>query len=68
MRIQAFRNVSFDLSEGEFLGISGPSGSGKSSTLKCRYRTYLPTSGAIWYTDAAAETLDLAVLARSKES
>jgi alpha-D-ribose 1-methylphosphonate 5-triphosphate synthase subunit PhnL len=60
-RIQAFRNVSFQLSEGEFLGISGPSGSGKSSLLKCLYRTYLPSAGAIWYTDAAAETQDLAI-------
>ncbi len=60
MRIPSFTDMSFRVSQGEFLGISGPSGAGKSSLLKCLYRTYLPTTGAIWYTDAAAETRDLA--------
>jgi len=59
-RIQAFHDVSFGLSEGEFVGVSGPSGAGKSSLLKCLYRTYLPTAGSVWYTDGAAETRDLA--------
>jgi len=59
-RIEAFRDVSFTLSEGQFLGVSGPSGSGKSSLLKCLYRTYLPSTGAIWYTNSRAETRDLA--------
>lgn len=57
--IHAFRDVSFSLSKGEFLGISGPSGAGKSSLLKCLYRTYLPSAGSVWYTDAAAETRDI---------
>ena len=59
-RIPAFNDVSFRLSGGEFLGINGPSGAGKSSLLKCLYRTYLPSRGAIWYTDAASQTRDLA--------
>jgi alpha-D-ribose 1-methylphosphonate 5-triphosphate synthase subunit PhnL len=59
-RIEAFRDVSFAVAEGQFLGVSGPSGSGKSSLLKCLYRTYLPTTGAIWYTDGRSETRDLA--------
>jgi alpha-D-ribose 1-methylphosphonate 5-triphosphate synthase subunit PhnL len=59
-RIEAFHDVSFSLSTGEFLGISGPSGAGKSSLLKCLYRTYLPTSGSIWYTDATPLRRDLA--------
>ncbi len=59
-RIHAFRNVSFELTEGEFLGVSGPSGTGKSSLLKCLYRTYLPSAGSVWYTDAANHTRDLA--------
>ena len=59
-RIEAFRDVSFTLAEGQFLGVSGPSGSGKSSLLKCLYRTYLPSRGAIWYTDGSGETRDLA--------
>jgi alpha-D-ribose 1-methylphosphonate 5-triphosphate synthase subunit PhnL len=59
-RIEAFRDVSFSLEEGEFLGVSGPSGSGKSSLLKCVYRTYLPSVGAVWYTERGGRTLDLA--------
>jgi alpha-D-ribose 1-methylphosphonate 5-triphosphate synthase subunit PhnL len=59
-QIDAFRDVSFRLSAGEFLGVSGPSGSGKSSLLKCLYRTYVPTRGAIWYTDAASRRCNLA--------
>jgi alpha-D-ribose 1-methylphosphonate 5-triphosphate synthase subunit PhnL len=60
-RIDAFRDVSFGVSPGEFLGVSGPSGSGKSSLLKCLYRTYVPTNGAIWYTDAGSRMRNLAV-------
>jgi alpha-D-ribose 1-methylphosphonate 5-triphosphate synthase subunit PhnL len=59
-RIEAFRDVSFEVEKGQFLGVSGPSGSGKSSLLKCLYRTYLPSSGEIWYTDGTSETRNLA--------
>ncbi len=59
--IEAFRNVGFSLRKGEFLGVSGASGSGKSSLLKCVYRTYLPSSGAVWYTDRNGEKHDLAM-------
>jgi len=58
--IHAFTDVSFNLREGEFVGVSGPSGTGKSSLLKCIYRTYLPTSGHVWYTDQHDEVVDLA--------
>ncbi|MGO9309088.1 MAG: phosphonate C-P lyase system protein PhnL [Spirochaetia bacterium] len=59
-RIDAFRDVSFSVEKGQFLGVGGPSGSGKSSLLKCLYRTYLPSSGEVWYTDGKSETHDLA--------
>ena len=59
-RIDAFRDVSFRVSAGQFLGVSGPSGSGKSSLLKCLYRTYMPTGGTIWYTDCESRDRDLA--------
>jgi alpha-D-ribose 1-methylphosphonate 5-triphosphate synthase subunit PhnL len=42
-------DVSFDVREGEFLAVVGESGSGKSSLLKCLYRTYDPSSGAVVY-------------------
>jgi len=57
--IEGFRDVSFQLCQGEFLGLSGPSGSGKSSVLKCIYRTYLPTSGEVAYTPDDGESVRL---------
>lgn len=48
-RVPGFSDISFTLEEGTFLGIRGPSGIGKSSLLKCIYRTYTPSSGAIWF-------------------
>ncbi len=47
--IRAINKISFVVKEGEFVGITGKSGSGKSTILKCIYRTYLPESGDIWY-------------------
>lgn len=47
--IKASKNINISLNEGEFIGITGKSGSGKSTILKCLYRTYLPEEGEIWY-------------------
>jgi alpha-D-ribose 1-methylphosphonate 5-triphosphate diphosphatase len=60
--IQGFRNVSFSIAPGQVLALSGPSGSGKSSVLKCIYRTYLPSKGRILYASADDGWLDLADL------
>lgn len=48
-QIKAIDSVNFYLREGEFVGITGKSGSGKSTILKCIYRTYVPKGGEIWY-------------------
>ena len=42
-----------------FVGIAGRSGSGKSSLLKCIYRTYLRTAGSLLYRSADGATVDL---------
>jgi len=42
-------NVSFSVDRGEFVGITGRSGSGKSTVLKLIYRTYLAQEGEVWY-------------------
>jgi len=59
LKIQAFRDISFKVEKGEFLAITGPSGIGKSSILKCIYRTYIPTSGNIWYDSQHYGLVDL---------
>eukprot|EP01031_Cornospumella_fuschlensis_P014075 gene14075-17204_t len=59
-RIAALDDVSFDMEQGEILGLTGKSGSGKSSLMKCIYRTYLVNSGEIVLTTASRGPVDLA--------
>ncbi|SHI41689.1 alpha-D-ribose 1-methylphosphonate 5-triphosphate synthase subunit PhnL [Dethiosulfatibacter aminovorans DSM 17477] len=47
--IKACQNIGMEVKEGEFIGITGKSGSGKSSILKTIYRSYLPGEGSIYY-------------------
>ena len=47
--IQAVSNISFDLKQGEFLGIIGPNGSGKSTLVNLISGFIKPTSGKIYY-------------------
>ena len=51
--IKSCRDIGFTLHEGEFIGIVGRSGAGKSSILKCINRTYLPLQGTIVYNSQA---------------
>ena len=53
------QNISFALETGEFIGIVGRSGAGKSTILKCIHRTYLPTAGDILYDSAAFGNISL---------
>jgi alpha-D-ribose 1-methylphosphonate 5-triphosphate synthase subunit PhnL len=59
-QIEALRQVSFDVHEGEVVALTGKSGSGKSSLMKCLYRTYLASCGKILYRTAHGKTIDLA--------
>jgi alpha-D-ribose 1-methylphosphonate 5-triphosphate synthase subunit PhnL len=58
-QLEAFDDVSFELRDGEFLLVNGPNGVGKSTLLRCLYRTYLPSSGSAHYASRYG-TLDLA--------
>ncbi len=57
--IVAFENISFTLPKGRFLGVSGKSGYGKSSLIKCIYRNYNATSGEILFYDDNGGSIDL---------
>src|SRR5690625_3116856 len=45
--VVAAQDISFDLNQGEVIGIVGESGSGKSSVARCIMRLIDPTSGAV---------------------
>jgi alpha-D-ribose 1-methylphosphonate 5-triphosphate synthase subunit PhnL len=58
--VRSCRNVHFVVPNGEFVGIVGRSGSGKSTILRCVYRTYLPLEGEIIYDSELFGVVDLA--------
>ncbi|PWB58998.1 MAG: hypothetical protein C3F17_17775 [Bradyrhizobiaceae bacterium] len=45
--LRALANVSFDVEEGEIVGLIGPNGAGKSTLLNCISRLYQPDGGTI---------------------
>lgn len=58
--IQGCQDVVFSLDQGEFVGITGRSGSGKSTILRCIWRTNLPERGRVLYDSERFGMLDLA--------
>ncbi len=58
--IPAVGDIRFSMDVGEFIGIIGKSGSGKSTILKSIYRTYLPDAGQIIYHSKQLGNIDLA--------
>lgn len=71
--IPVFDQLSFELDEGKFLLVVGPNGIGKSTLLRCLYRSYRPTSGVAIYESehgridlARAADVDMALLRREE--
>jgi alpha-D-ribose 1-methylphosphonate 5-triphosphate synthase subunit PhnL len=58
-RIPACSGVDIAVGQGEFVGITGRSGSGKSTILKLVYRSYLPQEGRALYDSARYGMIDL---------
>jgi len=58
--INAVDSVNIFVNEGEFVGITGKSGSGKSTILKCIYGTYRVQNGSIWYDSKKFGPINLA--------
>jgi len=57
--IHACENVNLSIAAGEFVGITGKSGSGKSTILKMAYRTYFPEKGSILYDSSEFGLVDM---------
>ena len=47
--ITALDNVTFDILDGEILGLIGPNGAGKTTLFNCLSRLYIQTSGSLAY-------------------
>lgn len=47
--IKALEEVSFDVQDGQILGLIGPNGAGKSTLFNCLNRLYQPTTGDITF-------------------
>jgi alpha-D-ribose 1-methylphosphonate 5-triphosphate synthase subunit PhnL len=58
--IEGFKDITFSVKPGQTMGIKGKSGKGKSSVLKCIYKTYIPSGGQILYDSKSYGVIDLA--------
>ncbi len=57
--IPALEDISFSMDQGEIIGLTGKSGSGKSSLMKCVYRTYLASGESMVYDSSTFGPIDL---------
>ncbi len=57
---QLLKGISFSVKKGEFVGILGPSGAGKTLTMKCLNGLLKPTTGNVNITLPDKQTIDLA--------
>lgn len=64
--VRAVDDVSFDIQEGETLGLVGESGCGKTTTARCILRALDPSSGAIHFRAKDGTVVDVAKQPRSQ--
>jgi oligopeptide transport system ATP-binding protein len=56
--VHAVDHVSFEVADGETLGVVGESGCGKSTTGRCVLRLIEPTAGEVWFAGKDVTALD----------
>jgi ABC-type polysaccharide/polyol phosphate transport system ATPase subunit len=59
--LHALKDVSFEVNEGEFFGIIGRNGSGKSTMLKCLAGIYRPNRGSLSVARRVSPFIELGV-------
>ena len=64
--VRAVDNVSFNLKEGETLGLVGESGCGKTTASRCVLRALDPTSGEIIFNTSSGSKVDMATLSNKE--
>ena len=64
--IRAVDDVSFDINEGETLGLVGESGCGKTTTARCILRAVEPTAGEVLYRAEDGSVVDVAAAPRAQ--
>jgi peptide/nickel transport system ATP-binding protein len=64
--VRAVDGVSFDIRQGETLGLVGESGCGKSTVTRCLLGAHKPTAGHIAYRDPQGREVDLATLSEKQ--
>ncbi len=60
-KLHALRDVSFEVADGEFFGIIGRNGSGKSTMLKCLAGIYRPSRGSLAVSHRVSPFIELGV-------
>ena len=65
-QIPSCSQVNLSATPGQLTALVGPTGAGKSSVLKCVYRTYLPSSGSMLFTQEDGSTIDLSGASESE--
>ena len=55
-KIDALKNVSFELRDGEITGLLGLNGAGKSTLMRLVYGLLQPTSGQVWVDNLSEKT------------
>lgn len=58
------QDVSFRVEKGEFIGVIGPNGSGKTSLLKILYHLLVPQRGQVFYEGNPLQQMDRAEIAK----